>query len=128
MSDRPELPLLILVLIFFFCAWAVGVEFPPKPRQTWWIVIIFQSGLLFYSHQLTRLIWNDVQGARFTFRRRCLAVLIILASLLLLVGYTCCENGQWIGVVTNDQEDMIGATVFAQTLLSFLYFCFTCSS
>jgi len=120
MSNHFELP--FLVLVFFACAWWFNVEFPPTPWQTWWIVLIIESGLLWYSHQLTHLIWNGVEGTQCTIRRRCLAVSIILLSSILLVGYASCRNGRWVGIVTHDQEDMVGATAVAEILLGFFYF------
>ena len=47
---------------------------------------------------------------------------IILVSSILLVGYASCKDGRWVGIVTHDQEDMVGATAVAETLLGFFYF------
>jgi hypothetical protein len=116
----------VFVVIYCVCAWSLGVEIPRKPWLTWWIVLVIESGLLWYSHQLTQFLWSDIQGTQSTIRRRCLAGIILLSSLLLLVGYTCCKDGRWIGVVTADQEDMIAATLFAEMLLGFFYFGCTC--
>ena len=102
--------LLLLIVVFFVVGWSLGVVLPPDPWRTWLIVIIVQIGLVWYSQPLNGLNSDGAQGIELAIKRRWLVVGIDLASSLLLVGYTCCKDGRWVGVLTKDQENMMEAT------------------
>jgi hypothetical protein len=111
--------LLLLIVVFFVVGWSLGVVLPPDPWRTWLIIITVQIGLVWYSQPLNGLISDGAQGIELAIRRRWLVVGIDLATFLLLVGYTCCKDGRWVGVITSDQENMMAATCFIEMALSF---------
>jgi len=111
--------LLLLIVVLFAAGWSIGVVLPPDPWRTWLIVISIQCGLVFYSEPLTGLISEGVRGNDLKMRRRWLVFGIDLATFLLLVGYTCCQDGRWVGVATRDQENMMAATFFLEVVLDF---------
>jgi hypothetical protein len=119
---RSQKIFLLLIVIFFVVGWSLGVVLPPDPWRTWLIVIVVQTGLVWYSQSLSGLISDGAQGVQLAIRRRWLVVGIDLATFLLLVGYTCCKDGRWVGVVTNDQENMMGATCVIEMVLGFSSF------
>ena len=106
--------LILAAIVLFGAGWSLGVVLPPDPWRTWLIVVSIQCGLIWYSEPLTSLISEGVQAVDIVIRRRWLVFGIDLATSLLLIGYTCCKDGRWVGVATKEQGDMMGATIFVE--------------